>query len=60
MVLLYRRHESVALCFTDMLIPKARSNQESVEALDKSQACPLITWLVRLETLRHVDPNWVS
>ena len=70
MVLLYKsQHESVALClspcleeecFTDVLIPKARSNRESLEALDNCQACPLITWLVRLEAPRHVDPNWVS
>jgi hypothetical protein len=47
-------------CLTDVQIPKVRSNRESVEALNKSQACPLITWLVGLETSRHVDPKWVS
>ncbi len=42
----------------NVLIPKAGSNRESVKALDKSQAYPLITWLVGLKALRHVDPNW--
>jgi hypothetical protein len=57
------RHSALVLeeeCFTDVLISKAGSNHESVEALDKSQACPLITWLVGLEASRHVDPNRVS
>ena len=42
------------------LISKAGSNRESKEAFKKSQACPLITWLLRLEAARSMNPNWDS
>jgi hypothetical protein len=35
-------------------------NRESLEAFVESQACPLITWLLRVEAARHMNPNWVS